>query len=293
MTARRLNKIPQDAALKGQGEELDLSEAATRLRMTIAFDGLAYQGWQWQRVGVGVQEKIQEAFQKVFGVALQVHSSSRTDTGVHALGMVAHVDIPRTHQKMRPEKVLLAINAHLPEDIRIMEVRVVPQSFHARFSASGKQYRYSVWSHRCHHPLWRGTSWHVPQALDLLAMRTAAKLLVGTHDFRAFAVNTPYRKKNTIRTLTRCSIQRSGSMFTFVIEGNGFLYKMCRGLVGTLVQIGQGKYAAQDIIRMIECEDRRVAGMTAPARGLVLWKVYYKKKKNAVVNPVNPEMEGE
>ena len=82
-------------------------------------------------------------------------------------------------------------------------------------------------------------------------------------------------------------------MFTFVIEGNGFLYKMCRGLVGTLVQIGQGKYAAQDIIRMIECEDRRVAGMTAPARGLVLWKVYYKKKKNAVVNPVNPEMEGE
>ncbi len=270
----------------------EVSEERTRFRLKIAFDGLEYQGWQWQRVGVGVQERIQQAFHKVFGFEVQVHSSSRTDTGVHAVGMVAHVDLQRTGRQMGPEKLLLAINAHLPEDIRILEAKVVPQNFHARFSASGKQYRYYVWNHPCHHPLWRGTSWHVPKNLNLEAMKEAAELLVGKHDFRGFAVNTPYRKKNTVRTLTRCSIQKSGSMLTFVIEGDGFLYKMCRGLAGTLVQIGQGKFAPQDITTMIASEDRRVAGMTAPAQGLVLWKVYYNKKLTHS-QPAELEMEGD
>ena len=126
-------------------------------------------------------------------------------------------------------------------------------------------------------PLVRHTAWHVPRPLDLRAMRAAAPAFVGKHDFQSFAANPGYAKESTVRTLTRCDINRRGRLLTFIIEGDGFLYKMCRGIVGTLVQVGLGKFPADEVRRMLEKKDRRVAGMTAPAHGLVLWKVFYRK----------------
>ena len=248
-----------------------------KFKLTIAYDGAAYQGWQVQKTGTGVQELIETACGKLFPGVGRIQGSSRTDTGVHALGMVAHVEVLRAEFKMSTTKLALALNAHLPEDIRVVSAARCPASFHARFDAKGKQYRYFVWNHRAMNPLRRHTAWHVPLKLDLAAMRAAAKLFPGKHDFKSFAASRNYEMESTVRTLTRCDIRRSGALLTFTIEGDGFLYKMCRGIVGTLVQVGQGKIAPADIKTILAHRDRRVAGMSAPAHGLVLWKVFYGK----------------
>jgi tRNA pseudouridine38-40 synthase len=249
-----------------------------KFRLTIAYDGTAYQGWQVQRIGTGVQAKLEEALAKLFSSRPQVHSSSRTDTGVHALGMIAHFEVPRTECKMSPTKLALALNAWLPEDIRVLAASRARKDFHARFSASAKQYRYFVWNQPAMNPLIRHYAWHVPRSLDLKAIRCALPLFVGKHDFQSFAANPGYARESTVRRLTRCELKRSGALLTFIIEGEGFLYRMCRGMVGTLVQIGLGKFNPDEITKMLQKRDRRIAGMSAPAQGLVLWKVSYAKR---------------
>ena len=249
-----------------------------KLKLVIAYDGSNYAGWQLQKTGVGVQQKIEEALVKLFPSVQRIHSSSRTDTGVHALGMVAHVEIPTAEFKMPVAKVALALNAFLPEDIRILSATRCRQAFHARFDASGKQYRYFVWNHTAMNPLLRQTAWQVPQQLNFKLMKAAAQLFIGKHDFKSFAATRNYEMESTVRTLTRCNIKRSGRLLTFIIEGDGFLYKMCRGIVGTLVQAARGKFTLKELKLMLAARDRRAAGMTAPAHGLVLWKVFYKKK---------------
>ncbi|HOW64119.1 MAG TPA: tRNA pseudouridine(38-40) synthase TruA [Candidatus Paceibacterota bacterium] len=246
-----------------------------KLKMTVAYEGTQYSGWQTQKTGIGVQQKLEEALGQLFPRPKVVHSSSRTDTGVHALGMVVHVEIPRHELKMPPRKLLLALNAHLPEDIRVMAVSRCREDFHARFSAVGKEYRYLVWNHPAMNPLWRHCAWHVPQKLDFQRMKIAARHFEGTHDFRALAANRNYPFTNTVRTLACCRLQRRGPMITIILRGSGFLYKMCRGIVGTLVQVGQNKISPGDIVRILDSRDRRLAGMSAPAHGLVLWKVCY------------------
>ncbi len=258
---------------------------AWKFRLTIAYDGTGYEGWQVQKTGTGVQEKIEAALAKLFPAKPRLHSSSRTDTGVHALGMVAHFEVPRAECPMTSRKLALALNAWLPPDIRIVSAARARESFHARFDASGKQYRYFVWNHAAMNPLLRRTAWHVPRPLDLRAIRAAAPRFLGRHDFRSFAASRHYEVESTVRTLSRCDVKRSGPLLTFVIEGDGFLYKMCRGIVGTLVQIGQGKFAADEIKRMLAKKDRRMAGMTAPAHGLVLWKVFYSTQRRNGAKP--------
>lgn len=248
-----------------------------KFKLTIAYDGTGYEGWQVQKIGTGVQEKIEAALAKLFHSHPRLHSSSRTDTGVHALGMVAHFEITDAESKMTARKLALALNAWLPPDIRIMAAARVRDDFHARFQAVGKQYRYFVWNRPAMNPLLRHTAWHVPRPLDLKAMQRAAEAFVGRHDFQSFAANPGYAKIGTVRTLTHCQFKRSGPLLTFVIEGDGFLYKMCRSIVGTIVQVGLGKFQAEGVKSMLERKDRRVAGMTAPAHGLVLWKVFYGK----------------
>jgi tRNA pseudouridine38-40 synthase len=246
-----------------------------KFKLVIAYDGTAYQGWQVQKIGTGVQEKIEAAFGRIFPSVKRIHSSSRTDTGVHALGMVAHVEIPRAEFKMPVGRLALALNAFLPADIRVLSAAPAPEKFHARFDAKGKQYRYFVWNHPAMNPLLQNRAWHVPAKLDLAAMRAAARLFIGRHDFRCFAGSRSYEMKSNVRTLTRCDLKKSGPQLTFVIEGDGFLYKMCRGIVGTLVQVGQGKIPLAKVADILASRDRRAAGMTAPAHGLVLWKVFY------------------
>lgn len=264
--------------MKRNTERKDHRKAA-RLKLVIAYDGTAYSGWQIQKVGLGVQQKVEEALARIFPSATRVHGSSRTDTGVHALGMVAHVDIAASDLKMPVKKVLLAINAHLPPDIRIMSAVRARSDFHARFEARGKQYRYLIWNHPAMNPLLEKRAWHVKRKLDFPAMRRAAVFFPGKRDFKSFAANRDYDVEDTVRTLTRCDVKRSGPLITITIEGDGFLYKMCRGIAGTLVQIGEGKHAPADIKAMLAGKDRRIAGMTAPACGLVLWKVFYRGKK--------------
>jgi tRNA pseudouridine38-40 synthase len=250
-----------------------------KFKLTIAYDGTGYKGWQVQKTGTGVQEIVEAALAKLFPSKPRVHSSSRTDTGVHALGMIAHFEVLRAECRtgLTPRKLALALNAWLPADIRVVSVARVPEKFHARFDAAGKQYRYFVWNHPAMNPLIRRTAWHVPRPLDLRSIRAAAALFPGRHDFRSFTATQGHEKESTVRMLTRCDVRKSGPLITFFIEGEGFLYKMCRGIVGTLVQVGLGKFPAADIGRMLAKKDRRAGGMSAPAHGLVLWKVFYGK----------------
>jgi len=246
-----------------------------KFKLIIAYDGANYEGWQTQKTGTGVQQVVENALAKLFQCKPALHGSSRTDTGVHALGMAAHFEIPPHEFKMTLRKLPLAINAWLPEDIRILSAVRAPGKFHARFDAVGKQYRYFIWNHSAMNPLLRRAAWHVPVALDLRQMRVASKLFVGKHDFQSFAANSGYKKENTVRTISKCEIKKSGPQITVIIEGDGFLYKMCRGMVGTIVQSGLGKFPPGQVRAMLAQKDRRVAGMSAPAHGLVLWRVYY------------------
>ena len=246
-----------------------------RLRLTVSYDGTSYQGWQVQKVGLGIQQLIETAISEVFQLETRLHGSSRTDTGVHARGMVAHFDLPAERVKMNLAKVPIALNAKLPDDVRVMGASEVAETFHARFSATGKQYRYLVFNYHAHDPLLRRFAWHVPQELDFDAIRAAAKFFTGKRDYAAFANNRNYAMESTMRTLHRCDVRKQGHLLRFIIEGDGFLYKMCRGIVGTLIQVGQGRFTPAQIPAMLEGRDRRLAGMTAPAHGLVLWKVFY------------------
>ncbi len=246
-----------------------------RLRLVLAFEGTRYQGWQTQKSGQGVQELVEIALRRLFPGAGPLHGSSRTDTGVHALGLVAHVDIPSTEWRMTPRKLVLALNAHLPEDIRVVKATRAHPDFHARFHASGKEYRYRIWNAPAMNPLLRRLAWHVPKPLDVAAMREAARHFIGRHDFASFTSNPGYARADTVRTITACGVARRGADITVRIVGGGFLYKMCRGIAGTLVQVGLHRIVAEEIPSILHRKDRRVAGMTAPPEGLVLWRVHY------------------
>lgn len=250
-----------------------------RLRLTLAFEGTRYAGWQRQPGAETVQETVEQALARLFQSRPNVYSSSRTDAGVHAAGMVAHLDVPQAELRFPPRKLILAANAWLPDDIRVLDVVRARPDFHARFSARGKQYRYVVWNHPAHAPLERLRSWHVPRALDLKAMRLAARALVGRHDFLAFSASPGYPRHHTLRRVTRCEVKRSGPCVTMVIEADGFLYKMCRGIAGTLVQVGLGRFTPESVAPMLASRARPLAGTTAPAHGLVLWKVFYGRSR--------------
>ena len=202
--------------------------------------------------------------------------------------MVVHFEVPAVEvRRIPPARLPIAINSLLPLDVRVQSAVRKPVKFHARFDATGKQYRYFVWSSVGMNPLLRHTAWHVPRRLDLPVMRAAAKLFVGERDFQSFAANPGYKRTTTVRNLTRCEIKKSGAQLTFIIEGDGFLYRMCRGIVGTLVQVGMGKFSPDEVATMLAKADRRVAGMSAPAHGLVLWKVYYSTQGRKVAKARN------
>jgi tRNA pseudouridine38-40 synthase len=255
---------------------------SVRIRFEIAYDGTNYSGWQWQNSGLGVQQVVEEALLKLFPTPLRLHSSSRTDTGVHAMGMVAHVDIPKSEFRYEPRRVPLALNANLPPDIRIMNARRVPSSFHSRFDSTGKQYRYFVWNHHATNPLLVNRVWHVCPKLDLQLMREAAAHLLGQKNFKSFATTRHYEMTSYVRRLTKCDIKKSGPLITFVIEGDGFLYQMCRAIIGTLVNVGKNSIEPSAILQILKDEDRRSAGANAPACGLALWKVFFSKKRKPV-----------
>lgn len=240
-------------------------------RLTLAYDGTRYRGWQrLEQTELTVQGKLEAVLTSVFGVPIEVQGSGRTDAGVHACGQVASFHAPE-----KPcEEILHALRRYLPEDIGALSLCYAPPRFHARLSAKAKTYHYRIWNSDV--PDVFGRRWRVPLAdeLDLAAMRRAAALLLGTHDFRAFCANKQL-KKSSVRTLQRCELVREGSELRFELTADGFLHHMVRILVGTLLEIGRGKRRPEDIPAILEGRLRAAAGETAPAKGLCLMEVYY------------------
>jgi tRNA pseudouridine38-40 synthase len=268
MTASSAESNPADAP--GQ-------LAVERLRLLVAYDGRRFSGWQSQADRNAVQDHLEAALEKITGGAVRVHGSGRTDAGVHALGQVAHIDVPKALHG--PARWLAALNANLPAEIRVLRVTRVRggrEGFHARYDASGKRYTYRIWNATWLHPLEIGRAWLVPWPLDLAKLRAAAALLVGRHDFAGFAANRRPPEKDTVRTIFRIALQQRGPLVTLHFEGDGFMYKMVRILTGTLVRQAQGKAELPELRRFLAGEAK--SQFAAPADGLYLAKVFYGEK---------------
>lgn len=254
--------------------------------LTIAYDGTAYAGWQRQAGVDTVQQRLETAAAVVFGEPVHVEGSSRTDAGVHALGMAAHLRPPRA----MPEAALAAaLNGNLPQDVTVRRARLVADDFHARFQARGKRYVYRMVVGRERPAIGRNYYHWVRRPLDLAAMRTAAQALRGRHDFATFATNPGYeRKHGTVRTVRHLHLLRRPWGLDLCIQGDGFLYNMVRAIAGTLIAVGSGRRSPQWVADILLARDRRAGGATAPAAGLYLVSVLYPKgvlASDAVIAP--------
>ena len=254
------------------------------LKLTVAYDGTRFVGWQRQADGDSIQGLLEAALARFEGGPVTVHGAGRTDAGVHALGQVASAVVTCAHD---PAVLARGLNAQLPADVRVLSVADAPPGFHARFSARSKAYRYLLRTGPVAAPFERDYVWHVPGRLDLDRMRTAAAALLGTHDFSAFR-SAGGHTRTTERTITRTDVRVShepvapgagvacaGPLVAYDVEGDGFLRHMVRAIVGTLVDIGQGRREAGTMARLAQGGARGDAGPTAPARGLWLVRVDY------------------
>ncbi len=242
-----------------------------RVLLDLSYDGTGYSGWQRQENAMSVQQRLEEALQKALRKKTSVTGASRTDAGVHALHQAAHFD---TESTIPDEKFPFVLNTLLPYDIRVLGSRPVPPDFHARFSCRGKTYTYRM--HNAPHAsaLYRHFTVHVPVHLDETRMDAAAKLILGTHDFAAFAA-AGGSAKTTVRTLTEAAVVRREDEVVFTVSGNAFLYNMVRILAGTLMEIGQGSLMPEVLSQALETGNRLLLGPTAPAHGLELTRVTY------------------
>ena len=246
-------------------------EGQRRFYLIVEYDGTAYCGWQRQINGPSVQQTLEEALARLTGESISVTGSSRTDAGVHAMGLCAHFD---SATRIPAEKLAFALNTMLPEDIRIRESGPAPEGFHARYSAAGKVYRYRFYNSRHDCAIGRQYAAHVPLVLDERRMHEEAQALCGTHDFAAFAASGS-AAKSTVRTIYRVQVMRLGDEVELMILGDGFLYNMVRIIAGTLMEVGTGKRETGAIAAAIETGDRLKLGQTAPAKGLALMRVLY------------------
>ena len=244
-------------------------------RMTLAYDGTAYCGWQVQPRQATVQETIETALYRIVGQPVRVVASGRTDSGVHAQGQVVSF---RCSTRLEPNVLCRALDANTPDDIYVKQVVEAPDGFHAIRDAVSKRYRYVIQDGRNHDLFLRAYSWYVPQSLDVAGMRQAAACLVGRHDFSSFeAAGSP--RKTSVRTVSELRVERThhdaSQPIIIEIEANGFLYNMVRSIVGSLVLVGRGQKTAAWIDAVLAATDRSQAGPTAPACGLTLLVVHY------------------
>jgi len=241
-------------------------------KLTIAYDGTNYGGWQLQPNVVTVQGLLETALRQIAGKRVVVHGSGRTDAGVHARAQVANISLITSH---RPQVLRAALNANLPQDIRVVRVQEVDARFHARFSAKGKEYRYQVDCGAVADPFLLAYAWHHPKPLDIAAMRRSARLLRGRHDFSALSANPMRPVESPVRTISKLSVTKRGNLLTIAVAADGFLYKMVRSIVGALVKVGEGKLTLEDLRKLMGAKKRAALIETAPAKGLFLWKVTY------------------
>ncbi len=241
------------------------------VRAEIAYDGALFHGWQRQEGFASVQGAIEDALSSLLGQASTVHGSGRTDTGVHALRQVANFHV---ETRLEDDRLRHALNAHVTKGIVIRELETCRDDFHARFDAVGKRYLFLTLTSRFRPPIGRKYAHWTSAALDLQKMRSAARRLIGTHDFRAFG-NSGSERKTTVRKVSALRLIAHRDRFAFVIEGTGFLYNMVRTIAGTLIYVGRGKLEPSAIDRALATGDRTAAGPTAPACGLYLLRVLY------------------
>jgi tRNA pseudouridine38-40 synthase len=246
---------------------------ARRLKMIIAYDGKGFAGWQSQSHRNTIQDHIERTFERVAGKPVRVHGAGRTDAGVHALAQCAHVDL--TDNRFSAARWIQALNALLPPAIRVLRCQYVSKDFHARLSAKGKLYRYRISSAPVLLPFEYGRAWHVKGPLDLEVLKAAANHFVGTHDFAGFAANRGKREKSTNRTIYSVRIRRSGHCVMLDFDGDGFLYKMVRLIVGSLVECALGKLRIADLTDRLVSTQPGMPRFAAPAEGLFLVRVRY------------------
>jgi len=241
------------------------------IKLKIEYDGTNYVGWQSQKKHISIQEKIEEAIKSVTGENIKLIGSGRTDAGVHAIEQIANF---LTDSAIEGERFKYAINTKLPDDIIIKSSQEVDLNFHARFSATKKKYRYIIYNEVTPSPIYRNYSCHFKYKIDMDRMIEASKYLIGEHDFESF-MGRKSVTDTTIRMIYSIDITRNGPFIEIVIVGKSFLRNMVRNIVGTLLKIGTGKSEVGYIKEVIDAKDRRKAGVTAPAQGLYLEKVYY------------------
>ena len=240
-----------------------------RIMLKVAYDGTAYHGWQLEPTGVSIEEKLNEALSALTGEAITVSGASRTDAGVHAKGNLCVFD---TETPIPPEKIALAVNAYLPENIVVTESCEVPEDFHPRRCDSLKTYCYTILNTPLPDPLRRRYAAWIRRPLDEEKMRQAAAYLVGEHDFKSFC-SAGSQALTTVRRITALDVAREGDLIRVTVTGTGFLYNMVRILSGTLMQAGLGAMPPEQMRQILEAKDRQAAGPTAPPEGLCLEKI--------------------
>ena len=240
-------------------------------KLTLAYDGTNYHGWQFQKNAISVEETLLNAMRKLMGTVDCLQGCSRTDAGVHALNFVCNF---KAETSIPAEKIPYALNACLPDDIRILGCEIVPEEFHARFDAKSKQYIYRIWNAPFNHPIQSRYSYFVPQQLNFDTMKEAALPFLGEHDFSGFMLSGS-DVKTTVRTIYSLDLSKEENVIAMKICGNGFLHNMVRIIAGTLIYAGLGKIPTADIPGIIASCDRTKAGITAQPQGLFLARVDY------------------
>jgi len=247
-------------------------------KIVLQYEGTRYDGWQRQgNTGNTIQGKIEDVLTRMAGDPVEVHGSGRTDAGVHAQGQVANFQLA---EPMEPGKITEYLNQYLPADIRVIETEAVPLRFHSRLNATGKKYVYQIETGSKCDVFKRRVQYKLGKDLDIAAMKQAAVLLCGTHDFKSFCSNKKM-KKSTVRTIERIGVYQDGSVVIVNVTGNGFLQHMVRIITGTLIEVGLGIRQADSMPGLLAAMDRTRAGYTAPAEGLCLAGVFYKSSKQS------------
>jgi tRNA pseudouridine38-40 synthase len=241
------------------------------IQLILCYDGTEFHGWQRQPGLRTIQQALEDAIDRLTGVRPQTTASSRTDSGVHALGQSVHFFTASTHST---ETFVRALNALIPREIRVLSACEMPQAFHATLDAKSKRYRYVIDNARIASPFRLRVSWHVPQPLAVDAMARAARCLLGRHDFRSFETEWPNRT-SSVRTIHDITVERDEDLVTIEVEADGFLYNMVRSITGTLVLVGTGKRPEAWVSEVLAAESRVEAGPTAPPQGLFLIRVRY------------------
>lgn len=256
-----------------------------KLRMLVAYDGRAFRGWQSQRGGETVQDVLEEAIAAIVGEKVTLHGSGRTDAGVHALGQTVHFELSpsqlqRVGRMNEPSRWTAALNASLPPSLRILRSTRAAKDFHARFSATGKIYRYEIWNAPVLPPLLHGRVWHLFRDVDHGILRDLASEIVGTHDFRGFCADSGSLPESTVRTIRRAVVRGRGPALSITMEGDGFLYRMVRMLVGAMVKVALGKEERSVFLRRLADAKPWPTPAMGPAEGLYLVRVLYGAKKS-------------